>query len=164
MKLFEYEAKSLAQNLGIPTPKGSVASSAEEARDIHRRIGGDVVVKAQVLVAGRGKAGGIKFASKPDETRERAIEILGLSIKGEKAKKVLVEQRLATKKELYASIVQDRANRCQTVLASDQGGIDIEQVAKETPERVVRHRLDPVFGMRSFDARSLAPWYGYTTR
>ncbi len=161
MKLFEYEAKSLAQNLGIPTPKGSVASSAEEARDIHRRIGGDVVVKAQVLVAGRGKAGGIKFASKPDETRERAIEILGLSIKGEKAKKVLVEQKLATKKELYASIVQDRANRCQTVLASDQGGIDIEQVAKETPERVVRHRLDPVFGMRSFDARDVALRLGY---
>ncbi len=161
MKLFEYEAKSLAQNLGIPTPKGAVASSAEEARDIHKRMGGDVVVKAQVLVAGRGKAGGIKFASKPDETRERATEILGLSIKGEKARKVLVEQKLGTKKELYVSIVQDRANRCQTVLASDQGGIDIEQVAKETPEKVVRHRLDPVFGMRSFDARDVALRLGY---
>ncbi len=162
MKLFEYEAKSLAQSLEIPTPKGSVASSAEEARDIHRRLGGDVVVKAQVLVAGRGKAGGIKFASNPDETRERATEILGLLIKGEKARKVLVEQKLVMKKELYVSIVQDRANRCQTVLASNQGGIDIEQVAKGTPEKVVRHRLDPVFGMRLYDARDVALRLGYS--
>ncbi len=161
LKLFEYEAKPLAQNMGIPTPKGAIAATAEEARDVHRRMGGDVVIKAQVLVAGRGKAGGIKFASKPDETRERATEILGLSIKGERAKKVLVEQKLATKKELYVSIVQDRANRCQTVLASDRGGIDIEQVAKETPEKVVHHRLDPVFGMRSFDARDVALRLGY---
>ncbi len=161
MKLFEYEAKSLAQNLGIPTPKGVVVATSEEARDAHKRLGGDVVIKAQVLVAGRGKAGGIKFASKPDETRDRAAEIFGLSIKGEKAKKVLVEQRLATKKELFVSIVQDRANRCQTVLASAQGGIDIEQVAREAPERLVHHRLDPVFGMRSFDARDVALKLGY---
>ncbi len=161
MKLFEYEAKSLAQNLGIPVPKGAVASSPDEARDAYKRMGGDVVVKAQVLVAGRGKAGGIKFASNSDETRDRAAEILGLSIKGERAKKVLVEQKLSTRKELYLSIVQDRANRCQTVLASDQGGIDIEQVAKETPDKVVRHRLDQVFGMRSFDARDVALKLGY---
>jgi len=161
MKLFEYEAKSLAQNLGIPVPKGAVASSPDEARDAYKRMGGDVVVKAQVLVAGRGKAGGIKFASNSDETRERAAEILGLSIKGERAKKVLVEQKLSTKKELYLSIVQDRANRCQTVLASDQGGIDIESVAKENPNRVIRHKLDQVFGMRSFDARDVALKLGY---
>jgi succinyl-CoA synthetase beta subunit len=162
MKLFEYEAKLLAQNMGIPVPKGAVASNGEEARDAYKRIGGDVVVKAQVLVAGRGKAGGIKFASTSDETRERTSEILGLSIKGERAKKVLIEQKLSTKKELYVSIVQDRANRCQTVLASGQGGIDIEQVAKETPEKVVRHRLDQIFGMRSFDARDVALRLGYS--
>jgi succinyl-CoA synthetase beta subunit len=162
MKLFEYEAKLLAQNMGIPVPKGAVASNGEEARDAYKRIGGDVAVKAQVLVAGRGKAGGIKFASTSDETRERTNEILGLSIKGERAKKVLIEQKLSTKKELYVSIVQDRANRCQTVLASGQGGIDIEQVAKETPEKVVRHRLDQIFGMRSFDARDVALRLGYS--
>ncbi len=156
MKLFEYEAKSLAQNLGINTPKGGLASTPDEARDVHKRIGGEVVVKAQVLVAGRGKAGGIKFGSKPDETRDRASEILGMTIKGEKVKKVLVEQKLATRKELFASIVQDRANKCQTLLASDQGGIDIEEVAKQTPEKVLRHRLDPVYGMRGFDARQVA--------
>ncbi len=161
MKLFEYEAKSLAQNLGINIPKGGLASTPDEARDVHKRIGGEVVVKAQVLVAGRGKAGGIKFGSKPDETRDRASEILSMTIKGEKVKKVLVEQKLATKKELFASIVQDRANNCQTVLASDQGGIDIEEVAKQTPEKVLRHRLDPVFGMRGFDARQVALKLGY---
>ena len=161
MKLFEYEAKSLAQNLGINTPKGGLASTPDEARDVHKRIGGEVVVKAQVLVAGRGKAGGIKFGSKPDETRDRASEILSMTIKGEKVKKVLVEQKLATKKELFASIVQDRANRCQTLLASDQGGIDIEEVAKQSPEKVLRHRLDPVYGMRGFDARQVSLKLGY---
>jgi len=118
-------------------------------------------VKAQVLVAGRAKAGGVKFASKPDETRDRASEILGLVIKGEKVKKVLVEQKALAKKEIFLSIVQDRANKCQTVLASDQGGIDIEQVAREHPEKIVRQRLDPIFGMRSFDARSVALKLGY---
>src|SRR6059058_5791322 len=140
MKLFEYEAKSIAQNLGINTPRGAVASTSEEARDIHKRIGGEVVIKAQVLVAGRGKAGGIKFAGKPDETRERATEILNMTIKGERVKKVLVEQKAAAKKELFASIVLDRANRCQKVL---------------------RHRLDPAFGMRSYDARLIALKLGY---
>ena len=161
VKLFEYEAKSLAQNLGVLTPRGAVASTSEEARDIYKRIGGDVVIKAQVLVAGRGKAGGIKFASKADETRDRAAEILGMSIRGEKPRRILVEQKLVTKKELFVSIVQDRASRCQTILASEQGGVDIEQVAKETPEKLVQHKLDPVFGMRSYDARDVALKLGY---
>src|SRR5256886_845629 len=161
MKLFEYEAKSIAQNLGINTPRGAVASTSDEARDIHKRIGGEAVIKAQVMVAGRGKAGGIKFASKPDETWARANEILGMTIKGEKVKKVLVEQKATAKKELFASIVLDRANRCQTVLASDQGGIEIEEVARQTPEKVLRHRIDPVFGMRGYDARLMALKLGY---
>src|SRR5438094_8408256 len=113
------------------------------------------------MVAGRGKAGGIKFASKPDETWARANEILGMTIKGEKVKKVLIEQKATAKKELFASIVLDRANRCQTVLASDQGGVDIEDVARQTPEKVLRHSLDPVFGMRSYDARLIALKLGY---
>src|SRR2546426_6646546 len=104
MKLFEFEAKNLASNLGITTPRGAVASSAEEARDIHKRLGGAVVVKAQGLVAGRGEAGGIKFASKPEETVDRAKEMLGSFIKGEKGRKVLIEQKLPVKKEVYVSI------------------------------------------------------------
>src|SRR5438132_10864853 len=161
MKLFEYESKSLAQNLGINTPRGGLASTPDEARDIHKRIGGEVVIKAQVLVAGRGKAGGIKFGSKPDETRDRASEILNMTIKGERVKKVLVEQKLAIKKELFGSIVLDRANKCQTVLASDEGGIDIEDVAKQNPEKILHHRLDPVFGMRGYDARQVGLKLGY---
>ena len=161
MKLFEYESKSLAQNLGINTPRGGLASTPDEARDIHKRIGGEVVVKAQVLVAGRGKAGGIKFGSKPDETRDRASEILSMTIKGEKVKKVLVEQKLAIKKELFGSIVLDRVYKCQTIIASDHGGIDIEEVASKSPEKILRHRLDPVFGMRGFDARQVALKLGY---
>ncbi|TMI63210.1 ADP-forming succinate--CoA ligase subunit beta [Candidatus Bathyarchaeota archaeon] len=162
MKLFEYESKSLAQNLGINTPRGGLASTPDEARDIHKRIGGEVVIKAQVLVAGRGKAGGIKFGSKPEETRDRASEILSMTIKGEKVKKVLIEQKLNIKKELFGSIVLDRANKCQTVLASDQGGIDIEDVAKQNPEKILHHRLDPVFGMRGYDARQVGLKLGYT--
>src|SRR5438445_7520019 len=122
LKLFEYEAKSIAQNLGINTPRGAVASTSEEARDIHKRIGGEAVIKAQALVAGRGKAGGIKFASKTDETRERATQILNMTIKGERVKKVLIEQKAAAEKELIASNVLDRANRCHSGHASDQGG------------------------------------------
>ena len=161
LKLFEYEAKSFAQNLGIPTPRGNVAATPDEAREVHRRMGGEVVVKAQVLVAGRAKAGGIKFAAKPDETRDRTGEILALTIKGEKVRKVLVEQKIVAKKELFLSIVQNRASRCSTILASAQGGIDIEQTAKEHPEMVVRQQLDTIFGLRSFEAREVALELGY---
>src|SRR3989442_13858274 len=99
MKLFEFEAKNLASNLGITTPRGAVASSAEEARDIHKRLGGAVVVKGQVLGAGRGKAGGIKFASKPEETVDRGKEIFGSFRKGEKGRKVLIQRKLPRKKK-----------------------------------------------------------------
>jgi succinyl-CoA synthetase beta subunit len=161
MKLFEYEAKNLASNLGIATPKGAVASTPEEARDIHKRLGGSAVVKAQVLVAGRGKAGGIKFASKPDETFDRAKEMLGSLIKGESVKKVLIEQKLSVKKELYVSIAEDRVNKCQTVLASKQGGIDIEEVAKTSPQEIVRRHVDPAYGMRGYEARDTSLNMGY---
>src|SRR3989442_2078411 len=107
MKLFEYEAKSIAQNLGINTPRGAVASTSEEARDIHKRIGGDPGIKAQVLVAGRGKPGGIKFASKPDETRERANEILRMTIKGDKVKKVLIQHKATANTERFSSVLLD---------------------------------------------------------
>src|SRR5207244_11654508 len=118
MKLFEYESKALAQNLGINTPRGGLASAPDEARDIHKRIGGEAVIKAQVLVAGRGKGGGIKFARKPDETRDRATEILNMTIKSASGTKTLIEQKATAEKELYASIVVDRADRGHTVIRS----------------------------------------------
>src|SRR5467141_556869 len=161
MKLFEYEAKNLANNLGIATPKGAVASTAEEARDIHKRLGGAVVVKAQVLVAGRGKAGGIKFATKPEETFDRAKEMIGAFIKGENVRKILIEQKLPVKSELYVSIAEDRMNQCQTVLASRQGGVDIEEVARTHPEEIARRHMDPVYGIRGYEARDLALNLGY---
>src|SRR5256712_13748101 len=108
MKLFEYESKSLAQNLGINTPRGGLASTPDEARDIHKRIGGEVVIKAQGLVAGRGKAGGIKLGSKPEETRDRASEILSRTMKGEKGKEGLSEQKLEIKREQFGSYGLDR--------------------------------------------------------
>src|SRR5207245_9393255 len=148
VRLTAYEAKRLARTLGSNSPGGGLASTPDEARDSQKRNGGEVVIKAQVLVAGRGKAGGIKLGSKPEETRDRASEILSMTIKGEKVKKVLIEQKLNIKKELFGGIVLDRANKCQTVLASDQVGIDIEDVAKQSPEKIFHHRLDPVFGMR----------------
>src|SRR5947208_16413244 len=111
MKLFEYESKSLAQNLGINTPRGGLASTPDEARDIHKRIGGEVVIKGQVMVASRGKAGGIKFGSKPEKTRDRASEILSMTNKAEKVTKVLKEQKLSSNKELFGSNVVDRASK-----------------------------------------------------
>src|SRR5215831_4716997 len=161
MKLFEYEAKRLANNLGINTPKSGLASTPDEAKEIHRKLGGSTVIKAQVLVAGRAKAGGIKFANKPDEALDRAKEMLGGTIKGERVAKVLVEQKLPIKKELYVSIAEDRMNKCQTVLASRQGGIDIEEVARKTPGEIVRVHIDPVYGMRGFEAREIGLKLGY---
>src|SRR5438552_10993257 len=107
------------------------------------------------------QADAIKLDSKPEEMRKRASEILKITIKGERVKKDLVKQKLAIKKELFGSIVLDRANKCQTVLASDQGGIDIEDVAKQSPEKILHHRLDPVFGMRGYDARQVGLKLGY---
>ncbi len=162
MKLFEFEAKSLASNMGINTPRNGVASTPEEAREIHRKLGGTgTMIKAQVLVAGRAKAGGVKFANKPEEAFDRAKEMLGGMIKGERVAKVLVEQKLQIKKELYVSIAVDRLNKCQTVLASKHGGIDIEEVAKKTPGEIVRKHVDPVYGMRGFEAREIALNLGY---
>ncbi|HZD13241.1 MAG TPA: ATP-grasp domain-containing protein, partial [Candidatus Binatus sp.] len=161
MKLFEYEAKALASNLGITVPKGGVASTPEEARDLHKRLGGSVVVKAQVLVAGRGKAGGIKFADKPDETLNLAKGMLGDKIKGETVRKLLVEQKLSIKRELYLSIAEDRLNKCQTILASGQGGIDIEEVARSDPNKIARRHTNPVYGLRGYEARDLVLKLGY---
>src|SRR5207247_9926179 len=106
--------------------------------------------------------GGRNARRRPQETDERASEMVSMTMKGEKVKKVLIEQKLNIKKELFGSIVLDRANKCQTVLASDQGGIDIEDVAKQSPEMIFHNRLDPVFGMRGYDARQVGLKLGYT--
>ncbi len=162
MKLFEYEAKEIARQYGLPVPEGIVTSTPQEAREAFQRLNQPSMIKAQVLVAGRGKAGGIKPASNPDDAFEVAKSILSMTIKGEKVAKVLVEQKLASKHERYVSIVVDRSSRCYTLLCSTEGGVDIEQIALQTPEKIIRHKIDPLIGLQEFESRSVAKRLGYS--
>jgi succinyl-CoA synthetase beta subunit len=162
LKLFEYEAKDIAREYGLPVPDGVVAASPAEVKAAYLKLGGPVMLKAQVLVAGRGKAGGIKPASSPDEAEQVGNEILSMSVKGEKVSKVLVERRLASKHERYVSIVVDRASKCYTILCSTEGGVDIEEVASQSPEKIVRYRIDPLLGLQDFESRTVAKEIGYS--
>jgi len=162
VKLFEYEAKSIAQKFAVPIPKGYVVSTPEEARKAFDNLGKRSIVKSQVLVAGRKKAGGIKFASTSDEAYRVAKELLGMSIRGELVKKLLVEEAVATKRELYVGVTVNRSSRCYTILASTEGGIDIEEVASRSPERIFRHDVDPILGLRDYEARIVGRKLGFS--
>jgi len=162
LKLFEYEAKEIAQQYGLLVPRGIVASTPQEAKEAFQKLNQPSMIKAQVLVAGRGKAGGIKPASNPDEAFEVAKTLLSMTIKGEKVAKVLVEQKLAGKHERYLSIVVDRSSRCYTLLCSTEGGVDIEQIALQSPEKIVRHKIDPLIGLQPFESRLVARRLGYS--
>ena len=154
MNLHEYQAKELFARHGLPVLPGQVAASAEEARDIAASIGGTVVIKAQVLVGGRGKAGGVKLAHSPEEAFEKAAAILALTIKGLPVRKVLVALAADIARELYLSIVLDRSRKLPIVMLSAAGGVDIEEVARVTPEKIVRWPI-PLEGMRAYQARAL---------
>ena len=154
MNLHEYQAKELFARYGLPVLPGQVAERAEEARDIAASIGGTVVIKAQVLVGGRGKAGGVKLAHDPDEAFERARDILALTIKGLPVRRVLVTQAADIARELYCSIVLDRARKTPLAMLSAAGGVDIEEVARETPGKIIRQPL-PLEGPRAYQARAL---------
>ena len=162
MKLFEYEAKEIAQQYGLLVPRGIVASTTQEAKEAFQNLNQPSMIKAQVLVAGRGKAGGIRPASNPDEAFEVAKTLLSMTIKGEKVAKVLVEQKLAGKHERYLSIVVDRSSRCYTLLCSTEGGVDIEQIALQSPEKIVRHKIEPLIGLQPFESRLVARRLGYS--
>ncbi len=164
LKLFEYEAKQIAQRYGVPVPKGQVASTAQEAKEAFLKLNQPCMIKAQVLVAGRGKAGGIKPASSGEEAAEVAESLLSMTIKGERTAKVLVEQKLASKHELYISIVVDRSSKCFTLLCSSEGGVDIEQVAATNPEKIIRYKIDPLFGLQEFESRFVAKQLGYSAK
>ena len=138
MKLHEYQSKFRFAEFGIPIPEGKVADSPDEAFQIAKELGGTVVVKAQVLVGGRGKAGGIKLARDPDEAEELANQILGMEIKGLVVDKVLVDQAADIKEEIYLGIVIDRARQQPVIIASAEGGVEIEEVAKTNPEAIIR--------------------------
>jgi len=161
LKLFEYEAKEIFSKYGIPTPIGELITSPKQARETAERIKSPVVVKAQVLVAGRGKAGGILFASSPAEAELSSSKLLSSEIKGIKVQSVLVEEKLSVCKELYFSITVDRSNRSYVAIASSEGGVEIEEIAAATPEKIIRVFIDPLYGFRSYHARQIAKKLGY---
>jgi len=161
LKLFEHEAKTIFARYAIPTPNGGLATSPAQARDIATKIGAPVAVKAQILVAGRGRAGGILFADSPDEAERAAEKLLGMEIKGVRVPSVWVEEKVSPRKELYFSITVDRSNRCYVAVASSEGGVDIEEVAETSPEKIVKVFIDPFVGFRAYHARQVAKRLGY---
>jgi len=156
VNLHEYQSKRRFDKYGIPVPHGDVASTPEEARQIARDLGGVVVVKAQVLVGGRGKAGGVKLAQNPDEAEERARQILGMSIKGHIVHKVLIDPAANIANEIYLGITNDRQTGCAVMMASSEGGVEIEQVAHENPQAIIREQIRPSLGLRDYQARNIA--------
>lgn len=160
MNLHEYQSKRIFAKYGIPIPQGEVATTPEEARDIATRLGGPVVIKSQVLVGGRGKAGGIKLAKSTAEAEERARAILGMDIKGLTVKRVLVDQAADIKTEIYLGAVLDRARRRVVLMASSEGGVEIEQVAAATPDKIITVAVHPFLGLREHQARILAEGIG----
>jgi len=154
MNLHEYQGKELFARFGLPVLPGQVATTPEEARDIAASLGGTVVIKAQVQAGGRGKAGGVKLANSPDEAYEKAQAILALTIKGLPVRKVLVAKAADIAREMYLSIVLDRSRKLPLIMLSTEGGVDIEEVAKNTPEKIVRQAV-PLDGIRPYQARAL---------
>ena len=152
MKLHEYQGKALFRAAGLPVPDGRVATSPDEAAEIARELG-RVVIKAQVHVGGRGKAGGVKLAGMPEEAREIAGRILGMDIKGLTVHKVLVEPAIDIATEYYAGIVNDRGSKRYVLMLSSMGGVDIEEVAHSNPEAIVRLIIDPAYGLQDWALR-----------
>jgi succinyl-CoA synthetase beta subunit len=162
MKLFEYEAKTILAKYGIPTPEGALATSKSQAVEVAGKLKLPVAVKAQVLVAGRGKAGGILFAGSIDEVGKTAEKILGMQIKGIPVKSMWIEKKIQVKRELYFGITTDRFKQCYVAVASGVGGMEIEEIAAKTPEKVIKVPINPQLGLRGFLARQITRKMGYT--
>jgi succinyl-CoA synthetase beta subunit len=156
MKLHEYQSKQIFAKYGIPIPKGRVAATADEAKQIAKELGGRVVIKSQVLVGGRGKAGGIRLAKTPDEAADLASQILTMEIKGLPVRKVLVDEAANIETEIYLGITNDRAARRPVMMASAAGGVEIEEVARLTPEKIIKAHIDPLLGLRDYQSRDVA--------
>jgi succinyl-CoA synthetase beta subunit len=162
MKIHEYQAKAILARHGVPVPRGEVAFTAPDAREIAGRLGGLVVVKAQIHAGGRGKGGGVKIAKNPDEAEKIAKDMFGMTLvthqtgpTGRTVSRVLVEEGLQMSRELYLSVVLDRAAGKLVMMASAAGGMDIEEVAAKTPEKIVRILMEPGVGLVPFEARRL---------
>ncbi len=163
MKIHEYQAKEILKRYHVPVPKGQVAFTVEEAVKAAETIGGSVwVVKAQIHAGGRGKGGGVKLARSVEEVRQRASEILGMQLvthqtgpEGKRVKRVLVEEGMNIARELYVGITLDRSRSQNVVMASTEGGVEIEKVAAESPEKILKEYLQPGFGLQQYQARRL---------
>lgn len=155
MNVHEYQAANVLASFGIPVNAGAVAESTGEAKEIASELGTAVAIKAQVHTGGRGKAGGIKLAKTPTEAEEAAARILGMSINGHVVRKVLIVPAVDIAREIYLGIILDRARREVSLMASAEGGVDIETVARETPEKIVRVLADPYLGLHAWQAREV---------
>ena len=155
MNIHEYQAKEILRRVGVPIPPGDVATTPDEAEALARKYGKPVVVKAQVHAGGRGKAGGVKLAKTPAEAREKAQAILGMQIKGLTVEKVLVTEAADIASEAYVGIIVDRASKKAVFMVSPAGGIDIEEVAAATPEKIMRLPVDPRYGLRGYEAMQM---------
>jgi succinyl-CoA synthetase beta subunit len=163
MKIHEYQAKQILSKYGVQTPKGEVAFTPAEAKEIAEKIGPRVVVKAQIHAGGRGKGGGVKLANTPQEAESIAQDMIGMTLvthqtgpEGKTVKRILVEEALDIDRELYIGIVIDRAKEAPVVMASSEGGVEIEKVAAETPELIFKEYINPATGFLGFQARKLA--------
>ena len=163
MKIHEYQAKAVLAKFGVPVPRGEVAFAAQEAHDIAKRLGTSVtVVKAQIHAGGRGKAGGVKLAKSPDEAETIAKELLGKTLvtyqtgpSGQKVGRLLVEEGLAIDRELYLGLVLDRSSKRVVLMVSKEGGVEIEKIAEESPEKIHKIFINPATGLQAFEAQKL---------
>jgi len=162
MKIHEYQAKEILKKFGVPVPRGRVAKTPQEARGIAEELGGAVVVKAQIHAGGRGKGGGIKVANSPDEAEKAADAIIGMNLvthqtgpEGRLVERVLVEDAGDIARELYLGVVIDRVSECPVIMASEAGGMDIEEVAAKTPEKILKVIIDPAVGLQPFQVRRI---------
>ena len=164
MKIHEYQAKQILAKYGVPVPRGSVAYSVDEATQVADDLASEVcVVKAQIHAGGRGKGGGVKVSKGKAAIKESAEAILGMQLvthqtgpQGQKVKQLLVEEGMDIRKELYCSVLVDRGRQCVVLLASTEGGMDIEEVAEKTPEKILKIFVDPAIGLRPYQANELA--------
>ena len=169
MKIHEYQAKALLREAGVPVPEGVPVFSLDEVEAAVNKLGGGVVVvKAQIHAGGRGKGGGVKVVKGLEEAKKTAAEILGMQLvthqtgpEGKKVKRLLIEEGMDIKKEYYFGIVVDRARECPVIMASTEGGMEIEKVAAETPEKIIKEYIDPALGLRPFQAAKIAYGLGF---
>jgi succinyl-CoA synthetase beta subunit len=161
LKLFEHEAKAIFSRYEIPVPSGGLATSPAQAREIATRLNAPVAIKAQVLVAGRGRAGGILFAQSPAEAELAAKRLLSTEIRGIKVQSLLVEEKIPIRKELYFGTTVDRSKRSYVAIASSEGGMEIEEIATAMPEKIIKVIIDPLRGFHSYHARQISKKLGY---